>query len=162
MATSRGVISHRAVQALYQAWRVFTFVNGDRGANVVEIGAGLGRTAFYARKFGLRNYTIVDLPMSSVAQAYFLGRTLGDDAVRLFGEEGSGISILPPSAFLAAQDRYDLVLNVDSLTELDPRTAKAYCMAIRDRSGVLLSINHEVNPFTAREMCSAVGMAPVS
>jgi hypothetical protein len=90
LATSRGTISYRAVQALYQAWRIFASLNMDREARVVEIGAGLGRTAFYARQFGLRNYTIVDLPMSSVAQAYFLGRTLGDDAVRLFEEEGSG------------------------------------------------------------------------
>jgi hypothetical protein len=68
LATSRGRISDRAVQALYQAWRVFALVNGDCEARVLEIGAGLGRTAFYARQFGLRNYTIVDLPMTAVAQ----------------------------------------------------------------------------------------------
>ncbi len=139
LATSRGVISYRAIQALYQAWRIFALVNMDREARVCEIGAGLGRTALYAWRFGLHNYTIVDLPMSCVAQAYFLGRTLGDDAVRLFGEEGPGISILPPSAFLEAKETYDLVLNVDSLTELDARTAKAYCEAIRDRAGVFPS-----------------------
>jgi hypothetical protein len=162
LATSRGVISYRAVQALYQAWRVFTFVNGDLEARIVEIGAGLGRTAFYARQFGLRHYTIVDLPMSSVAQAYFLGRTLGDDAICLFGEVRPGISILLPSAFLDAKGTYDAVLNVDSLTELDPKTAKAYCAAIRDRAGVLLSINHEANPFTVRGMCEVVGMIGAS
>jgi hypothetical protein len=36
------------------AWRVFALVNGDCDARVLEIGAGLGRTAFYARQFGLR------------------------------------------------------------------------------------------------------------
>jgi putative sugar O-methyltransferase len=161
VATPRGVISYRAIQALYQAWRLFALVDRDPEARVVEIGAGLGRTAFYARQLGLRNYTIVDLPMSCVAQAYFLGRTLGDDAVSLLGEERSGISILPPSAFLDGEDTYDLVVNVDSLTELDPKVAKAYCKVIRERAGVLLSINHESNLFTVREMCNAIGMVSV-
>lgn len=162
LATSRGVITQRAVQALFQAWRVFGLANGDREARVVEIGAGLGRTAFYARQFGLRNYTIVDLPMTSVAQGYFLGRALNPDTVCLFGEQRPGIRILPPFAFFEAKDRYDLALNVDSLTELDPKTAKAYCEAIGNRAAVWLSINHEVNAFTAREMGSAAGMVAMS
>jgi hypothetical protein len=85
--------------------------------------------------------------MTAVAQGYFLGRTLNPDAVCLFGEQRPGIRILPPFAFFDCKDRYDLALNVDSLTELDPRTAKAYCEAVRDRAGVWLSINHEGNPF---------------
>jgi hypothetical protein len=162
LATSRGRISDRAVQALYQAWRVFALVNGDCEARVLEIGAGLGQTAFYSRQFGLRNYTIVDLPMTAVAQGYFLGRTLNPDAVCLFGEQRPGIRILPPFAFFDAKDRYDLVLNADSLTELDPRTAKAYCEAIRDRAGIWLSMKHEANAFTAREMSNAAGMVATS
>ena len=59
--------------------------------------------------------------------AYFLGRTLGEKAIRLFGEEeGPGIRILPPAAFLAAADRYDLVVNVDSLTEMARDRAVSY------------------------------------
>jgi hypothetical protein len=62
----------------------------------------LGRTAFYAKQFRLRNYTIVDLPMTSVAQANFLGGALGADDVCLFGEDRHGIRIIPPAAFLDA------------------------------------------------------------
>jgi hypothetical protein len=162
LATSRGVITDRAVQGLYQAWRILSFVKSDLGAHVVEIGAGLGRTAFYARLFGLRNYTIVDIPMTTVAQGYFLGRTLTPDGICLFGEKRPGIRILPPSAFLDGKDRYDFVLNADSLTEMDRPTARLYCEAIRDRAATFLSINHEYNPFTAREVCNDVGLRAAS
>jgi len=162
LVTSRGIISDRAVQALYQAWRVFSSVNGEYKAHIVEIGAGLGRTAFYAKRIGLPNYIIVDIPMTNVAQAYFLGRTLGSDAVCLFGEKRPGIQILPSFAFFEAKDRYDIVLNADSLTELDPKIANAYGEAIRSRADVFLSMNHETNSFTVQEICRAVGMSNVS
>ncbi len=91
LKTSRGVASYRAVQGLYQAYRVAELVRDRPDARVVEIGGGLGRTAFYAWQFGLHNYTLIDLPMTNVAQAYFLGRVLGPDAISLFGENRPGI-----------------------------------------------------------------------
>ena len=160
--SSRGIISERAIQAIYQAWRVYNLVKGNRDARIVEVGAGLGRTAFYAAKFGLHNYTIFDLPLTSVARGYFLGRTLGPDTVCFFKEERSGIAILPPLEFLNSDDRYDLVLNADSLTELDPETATAYCEAFRDRANVFLSINHEVNPFTVHNLYPAIARPAIS
>jgi hypothetical protein len=156
LATSRGVASYRAVQALFQAFRISQLV-GDN-ARVVEIGGGLGRTAFYALQFGVRDYTIIDLPMTNVAQGYFLGRTLGQHAISLFGENRAGVRILPPTEFLDASDRYDLAVNVDSLTEMSRDTAVSYCTAIHSRAGKFLSINHEYNPFTVQEICSALGM----
>jgi EAL domain-containing protein (putative c-di-GMP-specific phosphodiesterase class I) len=129
---------------------------------VLEIGAGLGRTAFYARQFGIHDYTIIDLPLTGVAQANFIGRTLGADAICLFGETRPGIRILPPSAFIDASDRYDLVINVDSLTELAPETARAYCEQIKARANLFVSINHERNPFTVRAICNEVGLTGTS
>jgi hypothetical protein len=158
LATSRGVASYRAIEAIHQAWRIFSLVKGNIDARVAEIGAGMGRTALYAKRLGLRDYTIIDLPMSAVAQANFLGRALGAEDVCLFGEDRHGIRILPPAAFLDASDRYDLVVNVDSLTEMAHDTAFAYCRAINARSGLFLSINHEAAGFTAREICTKVGM----
>jgi len=73
LPTPRGVASFRAIQSLYQAWLVASLV-GEAGS-VVEIGAGTGRTAYYAHQIGITNYTIVDLPMTNVAQANFLSRT---------------------------------------------------------------------------------------
>ena len=68
-----------------------------------------------------------------------LGRALGPDAIRLFGEDGSGVRILPPPVFLEGDDTYDLVVNVDSLTELAPDVARSYAEAIRARAALFLS-----------------------
>ncbi len=158
LKTSRGVASYRAVQALYQAYRVAELLRDRPNARVLEIGGGLGRTAFYAHQFGLRDYTLIDLPMTSVAQSYFLGRVLGPDAISLFGEDRPGIRIQPPAVFLDAADRYDLVLNVDALPEMAADTATAYCQAIKARADIFLSINHEYNTLTVRELCARLSM----
>jgi hypothetical protein len=160
LATSRGVASYRAIQALYQAHRINKLVGRD--GRVVEIGAGLGRTAFYAKQFGIRDYTIIDLPITNVAQGYFLGRTLGDGAVNLFGEGRSGVRVLPPSAFMEATDQYDLAVNVDSLTEMAIATARDYSREIKARCGVFLSINHKHNKFTVSDVCAELGMKALS
>lgn len=110
---------------------------------MLEIGAGLGRVAFFASKLGIKNYTIIDIPLTSLAQSYFLGTVLGDEAISLFGEEERGIRILPPSAFLDGTETYDLILNADSFPEIDLETSGRYVQAIARRSKQFLSINHE-------------------
>ncbi len=155
LATDRGVLSYRVPPALYQAWRISQLVGGRSSPRVLEIGGGLGRTAYYARQFGIRDYTIVDIPMTLVAQANFLGRTLGEDALHLYGEDRyapEAVKLLPPSAFLESTSRYDLVLNVDSMTEMARDTAQAYCHAIHARADTFLSINHEGLGFTVAEL----------
>ncbi|MFZ2035131.1 MAG: putative sugar O-methyltransferase [Candidatus Dormiibacterota bacterium] len=162
LATSRGVASYRAVQAIFQAWRIAELVDQRPGARVLEIGAGLGRTAYYATQFGVSDYTIIDIPLSNVAQAAFLGRALGTEAIRLFGEDGSGVRILPPPVFLEGDDTYDLVVNVDSLTELARDVARSYAEAIKVRAAVFLSINHEHQAFTVRELFNQIGLKAAS
>jgi hypothetical protein len=154
LISSRGIVSYRVPQALYQAWRISKLVEGMPHPKVLEIGGGLGRTAFYARQFGIRNYTIIDIPVSSLAQGYFLGRTLGDEAVSLFGENAAEnqIKIMPPGFFIDGTERYDLVVNVDSLTEIGRAAADQYWSAIRSRAGKFLSINHEANEFTVAQL----------
>ncbi len=159
LETSRGIASYRAVQALYQAWRVAGLLSELSYARVLEIGSGMGRTAFYMCQFGLCEYTIVDVPMTNVAQAAFLGRALGEDQISLAGEDRSAnVRILPPRAFFEVSDRYDLVLNVDSMTELSPESAHNYCQAIKERAGMFLSINHETYPQTVANIAASVGM----
>lgn len=154
LESRRGVISYRVPQAIYQAWRIAQLVADKPRPRVLEIGAGLGRTALYARRMGVMDYTIVDIPMSSLAQGYFLGRTAGADNIALAGEPASAeaIKILAPSAFLGGTDRYDLIVNVDSLTEVGRSAAEEYWHAIQARSSVFLSINHEANDFTVAEL----------
>jgi len=154
--SSRGVISYRVPQALYQAWRIKQLLDGIQSPRVLEIGAGLGRTAFYVFELGIKDYTIVDLPITTVAQAYYLGRTLGDENIHLDGEQfddgPNRVKIVVPKTFLAETKTYDLVINVDSLPEMDFRVAQAYWEKIKASTNIFLSINHEANSFRVRDL----------
>ena len=157
VATSRGIVSHRAIHAIYYASRLSMLRSRGRGYSILEIGAGMGRTALYAREWGLGQYTIVDLPMANVAQAAFLGAVVGEDAICLTGENRSGIRILTPKWLLATGDRFDIVLNTDSLTEMPHETATRYAQIAMDRAGKLLSINHEANDVLVHELAPLRG-----
>jgi putative sugar O-methyltransferase len=160
--TSRGIVSYGVIPALYQACRIKQLLKGIPHPRVLEIGAGLGRAAYYARQLGIRDYTIIDIPMTSISQGYFLGRVLGENAVLLAGEAillagndlpefESRIRILPPSHFLATREHYDLVLNADSFTELGASVAQGYWKQIESKADIFLSINHESNAYTVRQ-----------
>jgi hypothetical protein len=156
LKTSRGIISFRVPQALYQAWRIKQLVDGISAPRVLEIGAGLGRTAHYAHELGIKDYTIVDIPISAAAQAYFLGRTIGEDEIHLEGEHpnesSNKVKIITPQTFLDENKTYDLILNVDSLTEMDFPIAQAYWEKIKVSTSKFLSINHEANAFRVRDV----------
>jgi hypothetical protein len=157
LASSRGVVSYRVPQAMYQAWRIKQLTMGIPRPKILEIGGGLGRTALYANKFGIGDYTIVDIPISAVAQGYFLGRTLGQNSIALSGEPPAAVTLRTPEEFHADDTHYDLIVNVDSLTEMDRGIAEQYIAKIRSRATVFLSINHESNAFTVRELLGATG-----
>jgi hypothetical protein len=143
LQTARGVAGERAVYALYEAYRVRSL----RPASVVEIGAGMGRAAYYGFRLGLRDFTIVDLPFTAISHGYFLGRLLGEDAVVLDGEpyRRDAIKLQSPDTFLRSTRKYDLFVNVDSFTEIPVAVAAPYYAAFRQRGKQLLSINHEAN-----------------
>ena len=132
--TGRGIASYRAFHAIYQA----SLLKG----RVLEIGGGLGRTAYYAHRFGVSGYTIVDLPFSGISQGYFLGRVL----------EGHNVKLQSPDEFFDSTQTYDLAMNVDSLTELSIEVAQKYANAIKARARRFISINHESNRFAARDL----------
>lgn len=154
LISGRGIVSFRVPQALYQAWRIAQLLKGIEKPRVLEIGGGLGRTAFYVRHFGIRDYTIIDIPVSSLAQGYFLGRSLGEENVAMFGEAVTDdqIKLLSPGCFLEGTDHYDLVVNVDSLTEIGRVAADEYWSAVQARAAKFLSINHEANEFTVAQL----------
>lgn len=154
--TSRGVLSERAGYALYQAWRIQQLTRGIANPRVAEIGAGLGRTAYYARELGIADYTIVDLPLTSVSQAYWLGRVLGQDTISLcdefFADADRRIKIIPPQAFLELDRQFDLIINIDSITEMDISIASTYIDKIFECAGTFFSINHEINDFRVTDL----------
>ena len=131
LATGRGIISYQVPHALYHACRVRELLQGVPNPRVLEIGGGLGRAAYFARQLGIKDYTIVDLPLTSLCQGYFLMRALGDDAVALRGEPNAeapeALKLIHPSDWLNERGkRYDLVLNANSLTEMSKDAALGY------------------------------------
>jgi SAM-dependent methyltransferase len=154
LTATRGIASFRAIQALYQAWRLRELSRRRDDFRVLEIGAGLGRTAYFARALGMSDYTIVDIPLTNAAQGYFLGRTLGADNVVLFNENPrkQATRILPPARLEGITETFDMVLNVDSFTEMSLETMEFYWRFCRSNADTLLSINHEVNPNRVRQL----------
>lgn len=143
-----GVLTYRMIHAAYCASRVKSLASGA----VLEIGGGVGFLAYYLHRLKL-NVTIVDLPMTNVAQGYFLLRALGEEAVVLEGEppRRGAVNVLTPS-HLDSCPRYDLVVNVDSLTEVGREVAEGYVRWIMKNSRRFWSVNHEANTFTVGEL----------
>ncbi|MDR2579706.1 MAG: putative sugar O-methyltransferase [Fibromonadaceae bacterium] len=150
------IVSTRAIQALHQAFTIYEKIGRNKSARILEIGAGTGRTAYFVRSlFGIKDYTIIDLPLTGVASAYFLGKTLGENAISLYGEpeRPEAIRILPPDSFLENDlGMFDIILNCDSITEMDFGTMNAYWKRIKESSYSFLSVNHESNKHTLREL----------
>ncbi|HEX4122323.1 MAG TPA: putative sugar O-methyltransferase [Verrucomicrobiae bacterium] len=148
MPTSRGIATYRATQALYQVFRLLQLTR-EFGPRIIEIGAGMGRTAGYAHRLGLSQYTIVDLPMANVAQASFLGQTLGPQSITLASEEprAGAIRIVTPEWLRGCGETFDVVLNVDSMTEMDRKFADEYAAWIQANATCFLSVNHDLNTF---------------
>jgi hypothetical protein len=158
LKSNRGIISMRAVQSLYQAYRICELVEGNRNARILEIGAGLGRTAYYCWEMGFHNYTIIDIPLTNTAQAYYLGRTLGDNRIVLEHEvapASEAMRILSPDALDNLACDYDLVVNIDSLTEMDIQSRERYWSFIQARAKCFFSVNHEENAHMVRELFPA-------
>ena len=79
----------------------------------------------------------------------FLESRDGEDAITLPGEKGQAgqIKIETPSWFMSTDERFDIVLNVDSFTEMALDHANAYAEKSIEISRAFVSINHEINPF---------------
>lgn len=153
--TNRGIASFHSIHSIYLALRAKQILKAIESPRVLEIGAGLGRSAYYALKFGLPQYAIMDLPFTSISQGYYLLSTLGTNKVILASETDSGqrgcVRLMCPSDFLKSETRYDLVINMDSFTEIDPQIAQLYFERIEKSASSFLSINHEVNAFTTKQ-----------
>jgi len=82
-------------------------------------------------------------------------------SVRIIGHRDTflkyiiGIKIVPPGAWLAGTEEYDLIVNFDSITEMDRAVAMAYWKGATARAGQLLSINHESNSFRFHDLMAA-------
>lgn len=149
LSTSYGIASLRVPAAIYQAIQVTKL-----GKNICEIGPGLGRTAYFSKLLGAKKYTLVDIPISSLCQGYFLLRSLPTESYSFSREPSikNGIQLRQPNEFISSCEEYDVILNVDSLTEIGIEPAREYLKSIIGRTKFFLSINHEANEFTVRNI----------
>ncbi len=146
--------SPRATLARYQADRLLSAMRSISGTAVVEVGPGTGHCAFFTYRNGVTDYTTIDLPLGMIAQARFLAEALSLDSIWMEGD------VEPPpfnkirifSAASLPNRHYDVVLNVDSMTEMPIKTALEYAGWINGHARLFISMNHEWNLFTMTDL----------
>jgi len=134
----------------YAVWRLRQLKLSPEDV-IVEIGGGFGCMAALAVRAGYRDYTIFDLPWVNAFQGYILIRTLGHEAVQLYGEStGGAVKVAPFWTVSMLTDRsVDAVVNVNSLPEIGQETAREYLQRIAHiLRGSFLSINQEAQALT--------------
>ena len=160
--TKYGIISYAPLQQLYHAIRVYELTKKIKQPKVLEIGAGIGMSAYHAWNFGIKNYTIVDLPLTCMCSGFFLANTINKNNI-CFNEEKNNypkdslennnkIKIISPTKLDLVSNNLDLILNCDSLTEMSRDQAEKYIKFASEKSKFFLSINHEGNAFTINEL----------
>jgi hypothetical protein len=143
VATAPDILRHA-----WLAWRLAELGQGELGngaaARVLEIGGGFGMFALAARRAGIGHVTIIDLPFVGAIQMGYLGAALGPAEIACIGEAEAPVTLLPPDSIAALpDDRFDIVVNVDSLPEMGRETALAYLAQARRLAPRFLSINQE-------------------
>ena len=149
--TQKGIISSREIQAIYQAYQIKEISKKNNFKSILEIGGGLGRTAYYCYKFGIKDLTIVDLLIPQVCQLNYLSRVLNEETIlnekqikEIDGLEDK-IKIISPNYLFNNEEKYDLVFNSDSFTEIDTLSQIKYVNFISEKTNYFYSINHECN-----------------
>jgi len=154
-----GVYSNRHIDYLWVIKRIMELCP-DRNSRILEIGAGIGLLGYYLSKNGYNDYTLIDIARTNVCQAYFLYKNLPERDITLSHEVENpfdeiynhNIRVLHTTDFSKVpKDRYDLMVNIDGLTEFPIESATNYVNS--NCVNMLLSINHEANPFRVTKIC---------
>ena len=122
--------------------------------SVIEIGPGMGRTAYaYRWTHGLRRLSVARKWNGRTGPA-FLGAALGPEKIWMPGDSDAlaegRIKLLV--AGCRPDQTYGLTLNADSMTEMPLPAALDYLNWIRQSSRLFLSINHDRNLFTVAQV----------
>jgi hypothetical protein len=163
--TQKGIISNREIQAIYQAYKIKEIFKKNNYKNILEIGGGLGRTAYYCNKFGIKNYTMVDLLIPRICQLNYLSRVLDEEdiinekQIENLKNLQNKIKIISPNYLFNKKIKYDLIFNSDSITEIDSITQNKYVNFIKENAKYFYSINHESNKNKVYDLFSEVSLA---
>ena len=165
--TKYGIISYAPIQQLYHAIKVLEITKDIKNPKVLEIGAGIGCSAYHAWNFGIKDYSIVDLPLGCISIGFNLSNLIGEDNL-LFGIEAENqieiekkIKILT-SNNLEITKNFDLIINCDSITEMSKQQADEYVNFASKKAKFFLSINHEGNSFTVDQIFSKSSFDKIS
>lgn len=148
-----GTLTDRYMQYLW-VFKLILELCPDRDSPIIEIGAGFGVLGYYLHGMGYRDYTVIDLSLTNACQTYFLSQNLPDRKLILSGDVPDPFDIRHRDAIklLHSTDfhdvpagRFALMVNMDGLTEMGIAEATKYVE--HDCASMLLSINHEVNPY---------------
>jgi hypothetical protein len=161
LQTKYGVITYRIVQSLYQSHLVVENIQrfNLKGNTVLEIGGGLGRNAYYLSNAKIQT-TLVDLPLTQVASATYLGKVLGEANISLNGEnfKNSVVRFLTPKKlYQNSHKTFTISMNCDSFVEMDVGIANRYAEFCLNNSNLLISMNHEANSFKVLNLESLKG-----
>lgn len=153
IAVEDRVVHMRSACAVAIATRIADWLAERTGrslaaSRICEIGPGIGLVACSLAALGARRMCLVDLPELNAMQAFFLAQALPNHRLVLHGEplpaEEPAIRIMPDFEFLAEPGpRCDLVLNQDSLPEMDLATVHRYLARIPQVADFFFSINQE-------------------
>lgn len=149
LSTKKGRIHHRDILAVYTAWRCSRLLETVKEPSICEIGAGIGKAAYYSRLLGIKQYTIIDLPHINFLHGYYLIKCFPSVDIYLYGEKQKNkadfISIQPDWYFKTVKGKdFDLTLNEDSFPEIDRAVVLDYLKEIKYHTkNYFLSINQE-------------------
>jgi 2-polyprenyl-3-methyl-5-hydroxy-6-metoxy-1,4-benzoquinol methylase len=136
-----GLYSDRDLMSLGAAIRIHEKYWNNKNLRIIDIGGGVGHLSYYLYKLGFTNITTLDVPSVNAAAMYFLGTNLPDH----------NIKFKSPHDFTGD---YDLVINVDGITQMKEDLAKVYMNRMHsDGTKHFYSVNREVDSFTVGAIC---------
>ena len=157
------IITIRDIYTYYTGCRIKELQSAFPIKKVCEIGGGLGQVAEYCWRLGI-DYTIVDIPSTLFLVSLLLQDSIGSENVVLGNVEKRGaIKLMTPNMFLNSSQKYDLVINSDSMPEIPEIIVRQYMQVIIKNSPLFLSLNHELPPQThVRNIAKEVGMKVIA
>ena len=142
LKTSRGLFTDRDLMALYIALKIKEKYPLD--SSILEIGGGAGYIAYWLYQLGYRDISLVDIPSVTACQAYQLAANIGAENIRLPHESHAApIKFISPEALPLCTDRFNLVVNCDSMPEMDKESLNTYLDFISTHADSFYSINQE-------------------
>lgn len=144
LKTARGLFHERDLMALYIALKIKEKNIVTENSKIVEIGAGAGFVVYWLHKLGYKNVHAVDLPSVICAQAFQLAQNIGAENICLPHENHpAAVKLMTPGQFKQQTDQVDLVINCDSMPEMDEAWLHDYLQIIGTRVSNFYSINQE-------------------